>query len=61
MEVARVELRTPHDLVDPAQFGDGEIVLAECRGKGGVFEFGAGPLDAVGEDRVVIESEAAAC
>src|SRR5690348_6858094 len=58
MEVARVELDPPDDLVDAAQLGDGELPPAERGCKRRVLELRPRPLEAVLEYPVVVEGEA---
>src|SRR5690242_7562403 len=56
-EVGGVQFDAPDGFVDAAQVGDGEWFLEERGGQAGVLEFGAGPVDGVGENAVVVEGE----
>ncbi|GAA2901799.1 hypothetical protein GCM10020220_108960 [Nonomuraea rubra] len=55
VEVARVEVAAPDDLVHPAQVRHRELRRAERRSQRGVLQLGAGPLDSVEHDAAVVE------
>ena len=56
-EVGGVQLDPPDGFVDAAEVGDRERLFEECGGQAGVFEFGSGAVDGLGEDAVVVEGE----
>ena len=57
MEVAGVQGRAPHVLVDPAQLGDGELLGQEGHRERRVLELGAGALDGALEHLGVVEGQ----
>src|SRR5260370_37861828 len=57
VEVPRIELRAPDDLVDPPELADRERRRAECRRQRGVLQLRSGSLDSVDEYRVVVERQ----
>jgi len=59
VEVPGIKLAAPHGFVHLSKLLDREGVRAEGSAYRGVFELGAGPLDGIGQDRMVIEGEPA--